>query len=63
MYILFVHHVLFLSSNYLEISIKHSFTQWRGNYFRTGGARSRAPKSGTWIKVLRWNWSVFLSQK
>jgi len=26
MYILFVHHVLFLSSNHLEISIKHSFT-------------------------------------
>jgi len=26
MHILFVHHVLFLSSNYLEISIKHSFT-------------------------------------
>jgi len=25
-YILFVHHDLFLSSNHLEISIKHSFT-------------------------------------
>jgi len=26
MYILVVHHVLFLSSNHLEISVKHSFT-------------------------------------
>jgi len=31
--------------------------QWRGNYFRTGGARPRAPKSGS-RKVLRWNRSV-----
>jgi len=27
-YILFVHHALFLSSNTLEISIKHSFTSF-----------------------------------
>jgi len=29
-------------------------------YFRTGGARPRAPKSGTRNKVLRWNWIVFV---
>jgi len=25
----------------------HPERQWRGNYFRTGGARPSAPKSGT----------------
>jgi len=34
-------------------------SQWRGNYYMGGGARPRAPKSGTQNKVLRWNWSVF----
>jgi len=29
--------------------------QWRGNYFWTGGARPRAPKSGKRNKGLRWN--------
>jgi len=37
--------------------------QWRGNYFWTGGARPRAPKSGTRNKSLRWNWSVFCPEK
>jgi len=37
-------------------------SQWRGNYFRTVGARPRAP-SGTRNKVLRWYWSVFCPEK
>jgi len=37
--------------------------QLRGNYFWTGRARPRAPKSGTRNKILRWNWNVIFVPK
>jgi len=44
------------------VSSRFHSSQWRGNYFRTRGARPRAPKSGTWNNVFRWKWSVFYSK-
>jgi len=43
-----------------NIRFSKPYIQWRGNYFRTGGARPKAQKTGTRNRVLRWNWIVFL---
>jgi len=49
------------------LSARSNFKSYKnsgaGTIFGRGGARPRAPKSGTQNIGLRWNWSVFLSRK
>jgi len=59
-----IQHSIIIFSHWPFLSLYYNTTgQWRGNYFRTGGARPRARKSGTRNRVPRWKWIVFLTQK